>query len=76
MEIKPRQPTAKGPADWFIGDVWIDSIVQTQGQSTLNVAAVHFGPRAHAVREMALAWRCPGSVHDPPVPDGGTGDVG
>lgn len=44
MEIKPRQPTAKGRADWFIGDVWIDSIVQSQGQSALNVAAVHFGP--------------------------------
>ena len=26
MEIQPKQPTVKGPADWFTGDVWLDSI--------------------------------------------------
>ena len=26
MELKPRQPTAKGPAGSFSGDVWIDQI--------------------------------------------------
>ena len=28
MELKPKQPTVQGRADWFTGDVWIDSIVQ------------------------------------------------
>jgi quercetin dioxygenase-like cupin family protein len=46
MEIKPRQPTVQGPADWFTGDVWLDTLVQPQGQSTLSVAAVHFHPAA------------------------------
>jgi quercetin dioxygenase-like cupin family protein len=46
MEITPNQPTFKGPADWFTGDVWIDSIVQPRDHSKLNVAAVHFAPGA------------------------------
>jgi quercetin dioxygenase-like cupin family protein len=46
MEINSRQPTAKGPADWFTGDVWIDAIVQPHDGSTLSVAAVHFTPGA------------------------------
>ncbi|MGH9258413.1 MAG: (R)-mandelonitrile lyase [Acidimicrobiales bacterium] len=46
MEIKPRQPTAKGRADWFTGDVWIDTVVQPNDHSTLSVAAVHFHPGA------------------------------
>jgi quercetin dioxygenase-like cupin family protein len=46
MEIKPKPPTFKGPADWFTGDVWIDSIVQPEDQSTLTAGAVHFHPGA------------------------------
>ena len=46
MEIKPKPSTMKGPADWFTGDVWIDSIVQSNEQATLNVGAVHFTPGA------------------------------
>ena len=46
MEIRPKQPTVKGPADWFTGDVWIDSIVQPHEHSQLKVAAVHFSPGA------------------------------
>jgi hypothetical protein len=26
MEIQPKKPTAKGPAQMFTGDVWIDAI--------------------------------------------------
>ena len=26
MNIEPKQPTQKGPAEWFTGDVYIDSI--------------------------------------------------
>jgi quercetin dioxygenase-like cupin family protein len=46
VEIERKPPTAKGPADWFTGDVWIDSIVQPREPSRLNVAAVHFTPGA------------------------------
>jgi len=46
MEIRPKQPTVKGPADWFTGDVWIDSVVQPHDGSPLNVGAVHFHPGA------------------------------
>lgn len=46
MEIKPKQPTVKGPGDWFTGDVWLDTVVQPQDGSTVNIAAVHFPPGA------------------------------
>ena len=46
MGVQPKQPTVKGPADFFTGDVWIDSIVQASDHSTLNVGAVHFTPGA------------------------------
>jgi quercetin dioxygenase-like cupin family protein len=46
MNINPKQPTVKGPAEWFTGDVWIDSIAQAHDDSTLNVGAVHFSPGA------------------------------
>jgi quercetin dioxygenase-like cupin family protein len=46
MEIKPKQPTVKAPAEWFTGDVWIDSIAQPTGDSPVNVGAVHFTPGA------------------------------
>jgi hypothetical protein len=28
VEFPARQPTAKGPAEWFTGDVWIDAIAR------------------------------------------------
>ncbi len=46
MEIERKQPTVKGRADWFTGDVWIDTIVQAKDPSRVNVAAVHFTPGA------------------------------
>ncbi len=46
MEIKPRQPTAKGPADWFTGDVWMDPIARGDGESWVRVSAVRFLPSA------------------------------
>ncbi len=46
MEMEPKQPTVKGPGDWFTGDVWIDSIVQPNEPSRVNVIAVHFTPGA------------------------------
>jgi len=46
MDVQPTKPTAKGPPEWFTGDVWIDSIVQAEGSSTLNIGHVHFSPGA------------------------------
>jgi quercetin dioxygenase-like cupin family protein len=46
MKINDKQPTVKGPADWFTGDVYMDGIVQPHDASTLNVAAIHFTPGA------------------------------
>ena len=46
MEMERKQPTAKGPTDWFTGEVWLDPIVQPREPSQLNVAAVHFTPGA------------------------------
>jgi hypothetical protein len=39
--------TAKGPADWFTGDVYIDPIAAPAGTSTFAVANVHFTPGVH-----------------------------
>src|SRR5207248_584944 len=46
MERTTKQPTAKGPDEWFTGDVWLDTIARAQDGSTVNVAAVHFSPGA------------------------------
>lgn len=46
MEVQPRQASAKGPADWFTGDVFIDTIAQGHGASPLAVLSVHFTPGA------------------------------
>jgi quercetin dioxygenase-like cupin family protein len=46
MEVTPRNQTAKGPAEWFTGDVWIDAIAEAQGPSPLGIASVHFAPGA------------------------------
>lgn len=46
MEVRPRKPSAKGPADWFTGDVWMDPISQPQPPSRLTAIAVHFPPGA------------------------------
>ena len=46
MGVEPAKPTLKGPAEWFTGDVWIDSIVQPNDRSPLNVGSVHFTPGA------------------------------
>ncbi len=47
MEVQPKKPSVKGPAEWFSGDVWIDSIVQGEEPSRVRVNAVHFTPGAH-----------------------------
>ncbi len=46
MEILPKQATAKGPAEWFTGDVWIDAIARGEEPSRVRVSAVRFSPSA------------------------------
>ena len=45
MEIQPVQPTTKGPADRFIGDVYVDMIVGNP-DARFSVGSVHFAPGA------------------------------
>ena len=52
MEIQPRQPTAKGPAEMFTGDVWMNPIARGQAPSRVRVNAVRFTPSART------AWHC------------------
>ena len=44
MEIKPKRATAKGPAETFTGDVWVDGVYDGQERSSARVAIVRFSP--------------------------------
>jgi quercetin dioxygenase-like cupin family protein len=46
VKIQPQQPTAKGPAEWFTGDVWLDAVARGEEPSRVRVNAVHFTPSA------------------------------
>lgn len=46
MEIKPNQPSNRGAADRFTGDVWADVIAQREGPSLARVNKVRFAPGA------------------------------
>jgi quercetin dioxygenase-like cupin family protein len=46
MDIIPRQPSIKGPAELFTGDVYIDPIANGQDPSRIQVNAVRFNPGA------------------------------
>ena len=46
MDIQPKQPTAKGPAEWFTGEVWLDAIARGEEPSRIRVSAVRFSPAA------------------------------
>jgi quercetin dioxygenase-like cupin family protein len=48
MEISAKQPTVKGPAEPFTGDVWADPITRGLPPSRLNVAAVRLPPGARS----------------------------
>ena len=47
MELKPVNPTAKGPASNFTGDVYVTPIHSGQEPSRMTVALVRFTPGAH-----------------------------
>jgi quercetin dioxygenase-like cupin family protein len=38
--------TAKGPADWFTGDVYIDAVAAAPAPARAQAALVHFTPQA------------------------------
>ena len=46
MELRPRQPTTKAPAETFTGDAWLDVIVRGEDPSRVRVSIVHFAPGA------------------------------
>ena len=46
MKILPKQPTGKGGADMFVGDVWIDRIAGGEEGSRIRVNVVRFAPGA------------------------------
>ena len=46
MTIQPKPPTAKGSAEMFTGDVFLDAIVRGQEPSRVRVNAVRFTPSA------------------------------
>ena len=44
MEILPKQPSVKGPAEMFTGDVWFDVILKGEEPSRMRANAVHSPP--------------------------------
>ena len=57
MPIQPKQPTAKGPAEWFTGDVFLDAIARGEEPSRVRVSAVRFTPAART------AWHAHADGH-------------
>ena|SRR5439155_12487060 len=55
MEIQPKQPTVKAPAETFTGDAWFDVIAKGEEPSRMRIIVVRFAPgarnawHAHAV---------------------------
>lgn len=48
VQIVPKQPSVKGPPEWFTGDVFIDPIARGKEPSRIQVSAVHFTPGARS----------------------------
>ena len=46
MEIRPKPPTQKAPAETFVGDAWLDPIVRGEPPSRVRVSMVRFAPGA------------------------------
>jgi quercetin dioxygenase-like cupin family protein len=45
MEIEARQPTSKGPAERFTGDVWVDMVAQPRPlPHRMTAGIVRFAP--------------------------------
>jgi len=46
MELLKQPPTAKGPAEWFAGDVWFDVVYRGEEPSRARANVVKFTPGA------------------------------
>src|SRR5215475_4050949 len=46
MERRAKQPTVKGPSEWFTGDVYLDGVARGEEPSRVRVNVVHFTPGA------------------------------
>jgi len=46
MDVRDFQPTAKGPEQWFTGDVFFDVIARGEEPSRVRVNTVRFAPCA------------------------------
>ena len=46
MELQSKQPSIKGPAETFTGDVWFDIVVRGEDYSRMRVNVVRFAPGA------------------------------
>lgn len=46
MEILPKAPTVKGPAEWFTGDVYFTAFYRGEEPSRARLNMVRFTPRA------------------------------
>jgi len=78
VEIKPKPATAKGPAEWFTGDVFLDAIARGEEPSRVRVNAVRFTPSArtawhsHAVGQTLYVTEGRGLVQ---ARDGGISEI-
>jgi quercetin dioxygenase-like cupin family protein len=64
LEIPTRQPSVKGPAQLFTGDVWFDVIARGEDPSQVRVNTVRFAPGART------AWHSHGAGQTLHVTDG------
>jgi quercetin dioxygenase-like cupin family protein len=46
MEMVPKKPSAKAPAETFTGEAWLDVIARGEGPSRIRVNVVRFAPGA------------------------------
>lgn len=46
MELRPKQPSTKGPTELFTGDVWFDVLARGEEPSRMRVNVVRFAPGA------------------------------
>jgi quercetin dioxygenase-like cupin family protein len=71
VPIQPKQPTAKGPAERFTGDAFLDPIARGEEPSRVRVSAVRFTPsartawHAHAVGQTLYVTEGKGLVQAP-----------
>ena len=60
MNIEAKQPSVKGPAQTFSGDVWYDVVAPEGDYPRMPVNVVRFAPGART------AWHChPGGQKHP-----------